>query len=528
MKLFDTLERSARVFPEKLAATYLERSVTYRELYGSSLKMRQYLESRGFSRGGRAAILVENSPEYLTAFFAVTGAGLVVVPVDTSLNPEKINFILNDCGAECLIIQSKYERHLEKILAGNTALKELISDRGFRGYSGTLSHRTMAEILQGTELSAEMDNSWQGKVRYLEYNLEKETSEAPTELAAIFYTSGSTGQPKGVMLSHRNLISNTIATVEYLKLTPDDSVIVILPFYYIYGNSLLLTHILCGGRLVIDNRFLYPEVVLDTMEQERVTGFSGVPSNFMILLNNSTFATRKLEALRYFTQAGGAMAPEVVRRLMATFPHKEIYIMYGQTEAAPRVSYCPPDRLKDKVGSIGIPVPGVRIRIVNDDGVEVPTGEEGEIAVFGDNVMLGYWNQPEEQSQVLRNGWLHTGDLARKDEEGYFYIVGRKKEIIKAGGNRVSAKEVEECILENEKIAEATVFGVKDDILGEAIKAVIVLKEGATADKKEIQVYCRAKLADYKIPKYVDFVEALPKYKSGKVNKLQLINQSGR
>lgn len=528
MKLFDTLERSARVFPEKLAATYLERSVTYRELYGSSLKMRQYLESRGFSRGGRAAILVENSPEYLTAFFAVTGAGLVVVPVDTSLNPEKINFILNDCGAECLIIQSKYERHLEKILAGNTTLKELISDRGFRGYSGRLSHRTMAEILQDTKLSAEVDDSWQGKVRYLEYNLAKESSEAPAELAAIFYTSGSTGQPKGVMLSHRNLISNTIATVEYLKLTPEDSVIVILPFYYIYGNSLLLTHILCGGRLVIDNRFLYPEVVLDTMEQERVTGFSGVPSNFMILLNNSTFATRKLEALRYFTQAGGAMAPEVVRRLMATFPHKEIYIMYGQTEAAPRVSYCPPDRLKDKVGSIGIPVPGVQIRIVNDDGVEVPTGEEGEIAVFGDNVMLGYWNQPEEQSQVLRNGWLHTGDLARKDEEGYFYIVGRKKEIIKAGGNRVSAKEVEECILENEKIAEATVFGVKDDILGEAIKAVIVLKEGATADKKEIQVYCRAKLADYKIPKYVDFVEALPKYKSGKVNKLQLINQSGR
>ena len=220
------------------------------------------------------------------------------------------------------------------------------------------------------------------------------------------------------------------------------------------------------------------------------------------------------------------MAPEVTRKLMATFPHKEIYIMYGQTEAAPRVSYCPPEKLKDKVGSIGIPVPGIEIKIMNDEGVEVAVGEEGELAVHGDNVMLGYWNQPDEESQVLRNGLLFTGDLARKDKDGYYYIVGRKKEIIKAGGNRVSAKEVEECLLANSKVAEATVFGVQDDILGEAIKAVIVLKTGMESDKKEIQTYCRAKLADYKIPKHVEFMEALPKYKSGKVNKLQLINES--
>ena len=160
--------------------------------------------------------------------------------------------------------------------------------------------------------------------------------------------------------------------------------------------------------------------------------------------------------------------------------------MYGQTEAAPRVSYLPPERLKEKLGSIGIPVPGVTIKIFDDDGREVPVGQDGEIAVYGDNVMLGYWNQPEEQKSVLRDGWLLTGDLGKMDNDGFFYVVGRKKEIIKAGGNRVSAKEVEECLLENPKIAEATVFGVKDDILVEAIKAVIVLKDGADCDIKEI------------------------------------------
>jgi len=297
---------------------------------------------------------------------------------------------------------------------------------------------------------------------------------------------------------------------------------VILPFYYIYGNSLLLTHILTGGTLVIDNRFLYPEIVLDTMEKEKVTGLSGVPSNFMILLNNSTFGTRKLEHLRYFTQAGGAMAPEVVRKLIDTFPRKEIYIMYGQTEAAPRVSYCPPEKLREKIGSIGIPVPGVRIRVADEMGNELPIGEIGEITVSGDNVMMGYWNQPDDEEQVVRNGWLFTGDLARKDDDGYLYIVGRKKEIIKAGGNRVSAKEVEECILENDKVAEVAVFGVKDDILGEAIKATIVLKTGKDANQKEIQNFCRSKLADHKIPKYVNFVSDLPKYQSGKVNKMLL------
>ena len=518
---------SAAVCPEQTAAIHLERKITYRELLAATARLGDFLTSLGYPPGSRVAVLFENSIEYIISFFAVFKAGYVAVPIDTSLNPEKICFILADCQAEILLFHTRYERQLGRILAQNPPIKWIISDKPLHRKPEGIATATFHDFLGQPEDYAAARNSIVNLPSdgSLQYDLKKESIAAPHELAAIFYTSGSTGSSKGVMLSHRNLISNTIATVEYLKLSPRDRVMVILPFYYIYGNSLLLTHILAGGTLVIDNRFMYPEVVLDTMEKEKVTGFSGVPSNFMILLNNSTLTARELKDLRYFTQAGGAMAPEVVRRLMNAFPQKEIYIMYGQTEAAPRVSFLPPEHLKEKLGSIGIPVPGVKIRVVDDNGTEVPVGKDGELAVAGDNVMLGYWNQPEEQREVLRNGWLHTGDLARMDEDGYFYIVGRRKEIIKAGGNRVSAKEVEECILENDKVAEATVFGVKDDILVEAIKAVIVLKTGATADQKEIQNFCKTRLADYKVPKYVEFAESLPKYQSGKVNKLLLMGK---
>lgn len=267
---------------------------------------------------------------------------------------------------------------------------------------------------------------------------------------------------------------------------------------------------------------MYPEVVLDSLEESQATGFSGVPSTFMIALNKSTIAKRELKHLRYITQAGGAMAPEVTRQLIAACPKQEIWVMYGQTEAAPRVTYLPPDMLEKKLGSIGIPVPGVEVKIVDSSGAEVPIGETGEIIVGGPNVMLGYWNQPEETAEVIRDGWLVTGDLARRDDEGYIYIVGRKREIIKAAGHRVSAKEIEECILECDKIVEVAVVGLPDEILGEAIHAVVVLKPNCEADEKEIQAWCQKRLASFKIPKTVWFVDDLPKTQAGKINKLGL------
>ena len=512
MKVFDLLVKTAAAFETKPAAIHLERSITYGDLYRSSRALAERLDRLNLKPGSRAAILFENSIDYLICYFALFAADLIVVPLDTSLAPENLNFILADCGADVLLVQGKFRRQLDRILGDNLPLKLIVSDKPIKPSGSAVPVELLGDILAGGSrlgIPAQLDES-AGEV------------ESPPELAAVFYTSGSTGTPKGVMLSHRNLVSNTLATVEYLGLSSDDSVLVILPFYYIYGNSLLLTHVACGGQVVVDNRFMYPEVVLDTLEESRVTGFAGVPSTFMMALGKSTLTKRKLEHLRYITQAGGAMAPEITRRLMKACPKQQIWIMYGQTEASPRVTYLPPQRLQEKLGSVGIPVPGVEVRIVDEAGHEVPTGETGEIAVGGPNVMLGYWGQPEATREVIRDGWLFTGDLARRDVDGYIYVVGRKREIIKSGGHRVSAKEIEERILENDKVGEVAVFGMPDAVLGEAIGAAVVLRAGCQADEREIRSWCQKRLAPFNVPRRVDFVEVLPKYQSGKINKLEL------
>lgn len=516
MKLGEILTRTAGLFPDNPAVIHQDERITYRDLESASNKLARHLKDLNLPEGSRIGIFLENSADYVVAFFGVTKAGFVVVPLDTSLNHEKLYYIVSDCQAEVLIVHARFQRMLAKFFEMKPALKYIISDKQLKFKLEGSVCSTFDDVWKSGPEGTAAGDSPAGLTGW------DEAHRAPKDLAAIFYTSGSTGQGKGVMLSHRNLISNTVGTIEYLKLTSNDSVIVILPFYYIYGNSLLLTHAAVGGTLVIDNRFMYAEVVLDTMQNERVTGFSGVPSNFMILLNNSTLPQRKFPALRYFTQAGGAMAPEVQRRLYDIFSDKEIYIMYGQTEASPRVTWLPPHRLPEKIGSIGIEVPGLLVKIIKENGREAVPDEEGEIVVGGDSVMMGYWNQPEEQKEVLRDGWLYTGDLARRDQEGFIYIVGRKKEIIKSGGNRISVKEVEECLLTNEKIHEVAVFGVKDDIFGEAVKAVIVLKTGQQAEIKEIQRFVRERLAEYKVPRYVEFIDSLPKYQSGKINKVAL------
>jgi long-chain acyl-CoA synthetase len=522
MKVQDLLIQTARVFPNRVAISHEDRRIRYHQLDQASDRVAESLRLRSLDPGTRIALLCENSIEYVVVFFGIFKAGMVAVPLDSSLDPVTLAFVLADSEAAVLVAQLKFLRKAPDILKNNGSIRAVVLDAempvGRDDLDLILLKSVIGEPSNYTEIHVPGTDQPSVDSGQLDLN-DLAGQNSPHELAAIFYTSGSTGSGKGVMLSHRNLVSNTLATIQYLRLSAAESVVVILPFYYIYGNSLLLTHIACGGRMVIDNRFLYPEIVLDTMEQERVTGFSGVPSHFLILLGKSTFSRRKLKHLRYFTQAGGAMAPETIRKLINLFGNKEIFIMYGQTEAAPRVTWLPPERLKDKVGSIGVAVPGVTIELLDENGKPVALGDTGEIVVSGPNVMMGYWNQPRENHEVLRDEKLHTGDLAKLDQDGYLWVVGRSKEIIKSGGNRVSAKEVEECLLTCDKILEVGVVGVPDDILGEAIRAVVVLKAGAIADAREIQTHCRKNLAEFKVPRQVRFVDTLPKYQSGKINK---------
>jgi acyl-CoA synthetase (AMP-forming)/AMP-acid ligase II len=342
------------------------------------------------------------------------------------------------------------------------------------------------------------------------------------DLATIMYTSGTTGDPKGVMLTHRNLEANTESIVEYLGLTSDDKVMDILPLYYSYGLSLLLTHIRVGGTIVVDTRFTFPNVILDMMAREKVTGFAGVPTTFAILMNRSNFKKYSWDHLRYLTQAGGPMAPALTSRLIEAVPNVRLFVMYGQTEASARLSYLEPEKAVEKLGSIGKGIPGVTLTVRDENGNACPPGVVGEIVAQGDNIMLGYWNRPEETRKVLKPDGLHTGDLARCDEDGYLYIVGRNTEMIKSGAHRISPKEIEEIILEHEAVAETAVVGRRDPILGEAICAVVVLRDGQSVTEKDILIHCSQNLPAFKVPKYVRFAPSLPKTQSGKVQRVRI------
>jgi len=281
-----------------------------------------------------------------------------------------------------------------------------------------------------------------------------------------------------------------------------------------------------GGSLVLENSLAYPHKILERMAKEKVTGFSGVPSTYSLLLNRTRLSDYDLSALRYMTQAGGAMAPAQIKRLKEELGHVDFYVMYGQTEATARLTYLPAEKLFDKLGSVGIPIPGVEILICDEHGSPVLDGVAGEIHARGNNVMLGYWNDPEASRHVLRNGWLKTGDIARRDQDGYFYIEGRRSDMIKSGAHRINPKEIEEVIAELDAVAEVAVVGVSDEILGQTIKAVIVPRVGAELSAMAVQAYCHKNLAAYKIPKHIEFVTELPKTASGKVKRYLLSDQN--
>jgi acyl-coenzyme A synthetase/AMP-(fatty) acid ligase len=297
---------------------------------------------------------------------------------------------------------------------------------------------------------------------------------------------------------------------------------VVLPFFYSYGNSILMSHFAVHATLVVHQNLVYPNSVLDMMKKENVTGFSGVPSTYAILLNRSSIRNHRFPNLTYLAQAGGAMSPKLAQELKTILPDVNIFIMYGQTEASARLSYLDPHKLLLKAGSIGKAIPGVTLHLLKPEGKPVTVGETGEIVAQGENIMAGYWEDPAATKSVLREEGLWTGDLARIDDEGYLYIVSRKSELIKSGAHRIGPKEIEEVILEHESVHEVAVFGIEDEILGEAIKACIVLKDHAACTKKQMMRHCRQNLPAYKVPHHFEFLKQLPKTASGKIKKNEL------
>ena len=511
--IHEYLTRWARHTPKKIAVTLGKRRVSYGELEEATEKICSLLINCGMQPGERVGILSKNTPEYIASYLGIHRAGCVAVDINFQDSAHEIKTIVSHCAVSTLIFEAGLATSALDAVRGCSSIKQLIvigapATRVFPMDKVPAAVRlTTWEAIQSTEISTH-----------------KHSQQSLQQLASIIYTSGTTGRPKGVMLSHENIVANAQSIVEYLGLTSDDRVMAVLPFCYSYGKSLLTTHIMAGGEVVLENSFMYPNAIFDRMLELGVTGFAGVPSTFSIILNRSNFSKYYFPALRYVTQAGGAMPPQHARELSRCLPQTKIFIMYGQTEATARLTYLDPVDLERKAGSIGKAIPGVEIRIEREDGTTAGPGEEGQIIAWGGNIMLGYWNDAEATLKTLKNGWLHTGDIATMDNEGFLFIVGRKNDMIKSGAHRISPKEIEEAILELPAIHEVSVVGIADEILGETIRAVVVLKEGHVLDAHAVQRHCQTRLASFKIPKEIVFAESLPKTSSGKIMRYKLKN----
>jgi len=453
---------------------------SYKDLFESVVSIQNFLE-KNTKRGERIGILCENGFEFVSSYLACFSSGVVAVPINTATYSSELEYIKTNCQLQAVLASSRFYGGM-----GDSPRKFLIPE---------ILKQKAGRVYEPSEIKGD-------------------------ELAGLMYTSGSTGRPNAVKITHKNLLANTLSIVQYLQMKDTDRVMASLPFYYCYGASLMHMTFVSGGSIVINNRFMFPQKVVDEIAQRKCTIFAGVPSTYKILMNRSRLADSDTSSLRYALQAGGRLSPTDLIRLQKMLPEAKVIVMYGQTEATARLSYLPPEFFNSKIGSIGKGIPGVELQVVNEQGKQVEVGEVGEIRAIGDNISPGYWNRPEETKNTFRDGWLCTGDMAKIDEDGFIYVVGRNKDFIKAGGNRFSAVEIEDTISSFDGVDNVAVVGVPDEILGECVHAFVVSKAGVS--EGDIISLCRKKLPSYKVPRKVTFLNELPLNAFGKVQKFRL------
>lgn len=508
------LEQSSTLYPDKVALIYQKQRVTYKKINDQANCLANKLLEWGITSGERVVILFENSLEYVVSYYGALKAGVVVVPISTDIKASGLEFIVKETKPKIIITSSVFEKVLQSSQIQGHGVEKILIRNPKLNWSDT-----SFKII-----------SWEEIVN----NKDTENPVIPMaedSLASIIYTSGSMGTPKGVMLSHRNIVSNTHAICQYLELSDNDVQMVVLPFFYVMGKSLLNTHFAVGGTVVINNTFMYPATVLNQMVEERVTGFSGVPSTYAHLLHRSPLASYrdKLPCLRYCSQAGGHMAKQIKIELRRALPdHTNIFIMYGATEASARLTYLDPRFFESKIESVGKAIPGIKITIIDEHGTELPTGSEGELVAQGPSIMKGYWNDPEATAKVLDAHGYHTGDLGYIDQDGFIYITGRKDNHLKVGGHRINTQEIEDMLLETDLVVEAFVAGYPDKLLGHKLIALAVAKH-ENADSQTILAACVQHLPRYKIPGTMIVVSSIPKKSSGKIDKekcMEIIEKS--
>ncbi|MBP7568870.1 MAG: acyl--CoA ligase [Acidobacteria bacterium] len=502
MLVHDLLRRSANRQPEALALIGPGETLTYAALDRRCNQAAHALMASGVRRGDRVAIALENGADLVAAYFGAMRAGAIAVPLPPGAQNDRFARAVDDCRPAACIADGRTLEASQRALDAVPSVFVLRPRRGAPAPGST-----------PTPWNAALEASPDGDpgVRVIDI-----------DTAAIIYTSGSTGAPRGAVLSHLNITANTESIVEYLRLTPADRVMCVLPFYYVYGLSLLHTHVAVGGSVAIDNRFAFPNAVLAAMQEHKVTGFAGVPSSFALLLHRSRLPAMTFPDLRYVTQAGGGMPPAMIREWLAVGPPVPFYVMYGATEASARLTYLEPSELGRKLGSIGRAIPNVEMRVLTEDGSPARPGEIGELVARGSNISSGYWqNEEETRARFGREGY-RTGDLGYADAEGFLFLVGRSQDMIKVGAHRVGAKEIEDVLHEHPSVDQAAVVGVPDRLLGEAPVAFVCFRREAAGDTDAVLAFCRIKLPRHKVPARVEALAELPQNSVGKIDKQAL------
>lgn len=497
--LVTLLEESVRAAPRKPATVCRDSTLTYAELHGLANRLANSLTTLGVEPGDRVAVMLPNGPDFIAAYYATLRLGGIVVPINTLLREIEVAHQLHDSEAKVLIVWEDVAEEAMHAFARAPACRYCLV--------------TGERIPEGA-------HSLQGLTSGALPSFEPRHREGD-DTAVILYTAGTTGQPKGAELTHDNLSSNVLAAITLMGLRPDDVVMAALPLHHSFGQTCCMNAALAAGATLSCMAEFSASEMIERFAREQVTIFAGVPTMYYYLTQHVGEA-KPTHSLRLCITGGAPMPVWIMHEFEKRFG-VTVLEGYGLSETSPVASFNVRGQPR-KVGSIGVPIPGVQMRIVDEMGQELPPGEIGEIVIRGPNVMKGYHRRPAETAQVIRHGWFHTGDLAYMDEDGYFFIVGRKTNMIIKGGFNVYPREVEIALESHPAVLDVAVVGVPDEALGEEVKAYVVLHEGQQLKADELIAYCRERIAAYKCPGIIEFRDHLPKGSAGELLKRELKN----
>ncbi len=519
MQIESYLKNTAEIFPDKVALVCGDERWSYREIDHFSDTLADRILQNSFLPSDRALIFMENSLSSVVSLFAVLKAGGTFSIVNPQTKSHKLNFILRNSGAKLMIADARFRVLVRQSLSNDTELKTIVwtgdasADRIDRKAPPDYNRLPFETI------TAKSKKNSDSSIR--------DRKDIPDSLATLIYTSGSTGDPKGVMCSHRAMDAAAKSIMAYLEISSEDIIIVLLPLSFDYGLYQILMIFKAGGTAVLLRGFDYPQHVYQILRNEKVTVFPIVPTIANILLAKSRLVPLYGVSVRAITNTAAPLTVKQINGLTAIFPQASIYAMYGLTECK-RVSYLPPAFLKKKTGSVGIPMPGVSIRIADENGNSLPPGEIGELLIQGPNVMQGYWNDPQATRKIFRRDshgeaiTLYSGDLFRQDAEGFLYFVARKDDMLKIRGERVYPLEIENVLQMMPAIREVAVLGLTNGNGESCLAAVVVPHDFKSLSQNDVKFFCRDRLDAYLIPQHILFASEIPKLPNGKIDKQSL------